>query len=139
MHARLPSDAIQPCGHAAGHRPAIRSDRFMERFEVTGDVHGGHEPSTMVIEVEVDTATQLEDVLAAEPDIVLLDNLDANSLRAAVAVRDAVSPNVVLEASGGVTLQNVGSIADTGVDRISVGAVTHSATCFDIGLDWRTT
>lgn len=90
----------------------------------------------MVIEVEVDTLGQLESVLTAEPDIVLLDNMDTDQLRRAVGLRDEQAPDVVLEASGGVNLDTIGSIAQTGVNRISVGALTHSAIELDLGLDW---
>ena len=76
------------------------------------------------------------EVLPKLPDIVLLDNMSLDELRAAVARRNAGFAQVQLEASGGVTLETVASIAQTGVDRISVGALTHSAVCLDIGLDW---
>jgi nicotinate-nucleotide pyrophosphorylase (carboxylating) len=89
------------------------------------------------VEVEVDSIEQLEIALAAGADIVLLDNMSLDQLRAAVARRNAVAPNVLLEASGGVTLATVRNIAATGVDRISVGALTHSAPALDIALDYR--
>ncbi|MBA4064357.1 MAG: nicotinate-nucleotide diphosphorylase (carboxylating) [Isosphaera sp.] len=89
------------------------------------------------VEVEVDTPEQLEHALAVRADIVLLDNMTPDQLRAAVARRDAVAPGVLLEASGGVNLATVAGIAATGVDRISVGALTHSAPALDIGLDYR--
>jgi nicotinate-nucleotide pyrophosphorylase (carboxylating) len=88
------------------------------------------------VEVEVDSLDQLEVALAARADIVLLDNMDLGKLRAAVQRRDAVAPRILLEASGGVNLQTIRDIAATGVDRISVGALTHSAPALDIGLDY---
>ena len=88
------------------------------------------------VEVEVDTLDQLEHALAVRADIVLLDNMSLEQLRAAVARRAAVAPGVLLEASGGVNLVTVRDIAATGVDRISVGALTHSAPALDIGLDY---
>ncbi len=88
------------------------------------------------VEVEVDTLEQLEAALAVRADIVLLDNMTLDQLRVAVARRDAVAPGVLLEASGGVNLTTVRDIAATGVDRISVGALTHSAPALDIGLDY---
>jgi nicotinate-nucleotide pyrophosphorylase (carboxylating) len=88
------------------------------------------------VEVEVDTLQQLERALAVRADIVLLDNMTCDQLKAAVAMRDAAAPSVLLEASGGVNLNNVGEIAATGVDRISVGALTHSAPALDIALDY---
>jgi nicotinate-nucleotide pyrophosphorylase (carboxylating) len=92
--------------------------------------------SDFIIEIEVDSLDQLRNALSANPDIVLLDNMDADQMRSAVAVRDELAPDCELEASGGVTLQTVASIAATGVERISVGALTHSATSLDVGLDW---
>ena len=88
------------------------------------------------VSVEVDTLTQLKKVLKYAPDVVLLDNMDTDTLTKAVAIVDNFDgPRPVLEASGGVNLDTVAGIASTGVDVISVGALTHSATNFDIGLD----
>jgi nicotinate-nucleotide pyrophosphorylase (carboxylating) len=86
------------------------------------------------VEVEVDTLAQLEEALRFPIGAVLLDNMDAASLRKAVALADG---RVLTEASGGVNLETVREIAETGVDLISVGALTHSAPCLDLGLDWR--
>jgi nicotinate-nucleotide pyrophosphorylase (carboxylating) len=90
----------------------------------------------VVIEVEVDNLDQLDRALQARPEIVLLDNMSLDDLREAVRRRAAVAPEVLLEASGGVSLYTVRGIAETGVDRISVGALTHSAVALDIGLDY---
>ncbi|HJQ81370.1 MAG TPA: carboxylating nicotinate-nucleotide diphosphorylase [Lacipirellulaceae bacterium] len=90
-----------------------------------------------IIEIEVDRLEQLEDVLTAGPDIVLLDNMSREQLQAAVARRDAVAPQIELEASGGATLETVREIAATGINRISVGALTHAARSLDVALDWR--
>ncbi|WP_459554863.1 nicotinate-nucleotide diphosphorylase [Lacunimicrobium album] len=90
----------------------------------------------MKIEVEVDTLIQLADVLQARPEIVLLDNMSLDELRQAITMRDQFAPGLLLEASGGVNLKTVQSIAQTGVDRISVGALTHSAPALDLGFDW---
>ena len=90
----------------------------------------------MIVEIEVDTIQQLEQVLPSLPDIVLLDNMPPEQLRKAVAIRDAQAPTVQLEASGGVNIDTISAIAKTGVDRISVGALTHSVRNFDVGLDW---
>jgi nicotinate-nucleotide pyrophosphorylase (carboxylating) len=92
--------------------------------------------SSVPIEVEVDTLEQLDVALTAGPDIVLLDNMPPEMLREAVTRRDALAPSVRLEASGGVTLDTIAAIAATGVDRVSVGALTHSAVALDIGLDY---
>jgi nicotinate-nucleotide pyrophosphorylase (carboxylating) len=90
----------------------------------------------MLVEVEVDSLAQCEHVLAARPDIVLLDNMSLDQLRAAVELRNHLAPQVELEASGGVSLATIGEIARTGVDRISAGALTHSAISLDVALDW---
>ncbi len=92
-----------------------------------------------ILQLEVDTLEQLEIALATDCDIVLLDNMDCERLKKGVAMRDAKAPKILLEASGGVNLKTIGEIAQTGVERISVGALTHSAVNFDIGLDWEIT
>ena len=86
----------------------------------------------MKIEIEVDRLDQLEEALPFAPDVIMLDNFALADLRAAV---ERVAGAVVLEASGGVSLSTVRAIAETGVDAISVGALTHSAPILDIGLD----
>jgi nicotinate-nucleotide pyrophosphorylase (carboxylating) len=111
---------------------AVRRARQFLREMLAGDARA----EAMIIEVEVDTLDQLDDALPAGPDLVLLDNMSTDELRAAVRKRNTVRPEVELEASGGVTLDTVRPIAETGVDRISVGAVTHSAISLDVGLDW---
>jgi nicotinate-nucleotide pyrophosphorylase (carboxylating) len=89
------------------------------------------------LEIEVDDLIQLDAALAARPDIVLLDNMKPDQLREAVRRRNATAPSTQLEASGGVTLSTIHSIAATGVDHVSVGALTHSAPALDIGLDYK--
>lgn len=88
---------------------------------------------TVKIEVEVDSLAQLEELLAVGADIVLLDNMDPATLSKAVEMVDG---RMVCEASGGVTLDSVREIAESGVDLISAGSVTHSAPQLDIGLDF---
>ena len=94
-------------------------------------------PHLMKVEVEVDGLDQLDAVLAlidegAAPDVIMLDNFSLADLRTAV---ERVAGRIVLEASGGVDLTTVRAVAETGVDVISVGALTHSAPNLDIGLD----
>jgi len=88
--------------------------------------------SPIPIVVECDTLSQVEDALKAKPDRILLDNMDITTLRKAVVMADGKIP---LEASGGVSLDTVRAIAETGVDYISVGKLTHSAPAADIGAD----
>lgn len=87
------------------------------------------------IEIEVDGLEQLDEALAERPDVVMLDNFSLEMLREAVGRAKGGSRPPVLEASGGVSLGTVRAIAETGVDVISVGALTHSAPSLDIGLD----
>ncbi len=94
-------------------------------------------PPGIPIQVEVERLDYLEEVLAAGPDVVLLDNMRPARLREAVRRRDRMfgDEGPALEASGGITLRNVAAVAETGVDRISIGALTHSAPVLDISMD----
>jgi len=88
---------------------------------------------TKKIEIEVDTLAQLEEVLDnGKADIVMLDNFDVSALEKAVKMADG---RIHTEASGGINIENVRAIAETGVDYISIGALTHSAPNLDVGLD----
>ena len=80
-------------------------------------------PENLTVQVEVDTIEQLTDALRAAPDMVLLDNMPPGELARAVTIRDERSPGVLLEASGGITLESLAEVAATGVDRISMGAL----------------
>ncbi|WP_417914411.1 carboxylating nicotinate-nucleotide diphosphorylase [Candidatus Electronema sp. JM] len=90
-------------------------------------------PHTITIEVETDTLAQVEECLACGVPVIMLDNMDVPMLRQAVAL---IAGRALIEASGGVNQRTVRAIAETGVDLISVGALTHSAPACDIGLDW---
>jgi nicotinate-nucleotide pyrophosphorylase (carboxylating) len=90
---------------------------------------------SLKVEVEADTLAQVAQAADAGADIILLDNMPPKMLRAAVKL---VAGRALTEASGGVNLKTVGAIAATGVDYISVGAITHSARAVDIGLDFET-
>lgn len=89
-------------------------------------------PQGMAIEIEVTSLDEAREAVAAGADIVLLDNMPLEQMRQAVALRKG---RVLFEASGGVTLGNVRAIAESGVDRISVGGITHSAPALDISLE----
>jgi nicotinate-nucleotide pyrophosphorylase (carboxylating) len=115
----------------SGFTPAAAVRRARQFLEGLETAH-----RSLPLEVEVDSLEQLAAVLPERPDIVLLDNMRPDELRAAVARRDEIAAGVELEASGGVNLQTVAEIARSGVDRISVGALTHGATSLDVGLDW---
>lgn len=92
-------------------------------------------PAGMVVEVEVETLEQLDAALAAGVDIVLLDDMDEAAMREAVRRRDACASPAALEASGGITLERIAAVAATGVERISIGALTHSVPALDLSLD----
>jgi nicotinate-nucleotide pyrophosphorylase (carboxylating) len=122
---------------AFGPAEAVRKAKAFLAQQETGDVPRGAPDPDMLIEIEVDSLAQLREVLPEQPDIVLLDNMPPAMLREAVAIRDAGGFASELEASGGVNLQTVKSFAETGVERISAGAVTHSAVSLDVALDWQ--
>jgi nicotinate-nucleotide pyrophosphorylase (carboxylating) len=109
-----------------------RAKAFLQ--ETTSQRDSDH--GNMLVEIEIDRLDQLDDVLAAGPDIVLLDNMRPELLREAVERRNTVAPHIQLEASGGVNLSTVRAIAESGVDRISVGEITHSSPALDVALDW---
>ncbi len=142
------------CGGGTNHRMGLHDGVLIKDNHLAAWVRGqgsevrGHSiadavrqarsvsPSGIAIEVEVDTLDQLRDALAGGPDIVLLDNMTSATLREAVRLRNEIASTVRLEASGGITLANVREIAESGVDRISIGALTHSAPALDIAFDW---
>ena len=123
--------AGQDAGEAAG--AALRAVRAFLADEGLAQYDLGR----LIVEIEVDSLEQLAAALPETPDIVLLDNMGSDQLRQAAALRDQTAPAVELEASGGITLDNLREIAMTGVNRISVGALTHSAIALDVALDWR--
>ncbi|CAG7656382.1 carboxylating nicotinate-nucleotide diphosphorylase [Paenibacillus allorhizosphaerae] len=92
-------------------------------------------PHTMKIEVEVESFEQLEEALAAKPDIIMLDNMTPDRMKQAVQRMKQQAPHIIVEASGSVSLETVRGIAETGVDVISVGRLTYSVQSLDISLD----
>lgn len=95
----------------------------------------GRVPHTINIEVETDTIDQVAECLACQVGVIMLDNMDPATMVKAV---EMIHGQAIVEASGGVSLESVRAIAETGVDIISVGALTHSAPACDIGMDWLT-
>lgn len=91
--------------------------------------------ATIPVEIEVDDLAGLQEAIDAGADLVLLDNFTVELMRAAVAIRDDSAPGMLLEASGGLTVEVAGAVGETGVDYIAVGELTHSARVLDIGLD----
>ncbi len=95
----------------------------------------GHAPSGIKIEVEVENLDEVKAALEEEIELILLDNMSLDDMRGAVALRNALPAACsLLEASGGITLASIPQVAATGVDRISVGALTHSVQAFDLSL-----
>lgn len=119
------------------HLAGVPNERLASRlFEMLNALP--RHPRPAFVEVEVDSIAQLREVLKVVGiDFVLLDNFSLDQLRQAVALRDqaGLRGKLALEASGGVRLDTIAAIAATGVDRISVGAITHSAVALDLGLD----
>lgn len=121
------------------HLAAMGSGTWLERLErMAVDARSAFGDRLRFIEVEVDGLLQFESVLTLAPgtvDVVLLDNMPVGDLREAVTMRNGRMPGLQLEASGGVTLDTVREVASSGVDRISVGSLTHHAVSLDFGLD----
>ncbi len=137
------------CGGGVNHRIGLYDAVLIKDNHLAWIQQGSDEPvaeairrarahvgSEIVVEVEVDTLSQFDEALDESPDIILLDNFPLEDLAAAVERRDRFAPHIRLEASGGITLETLPAIAATGIDRISVGALTHSAPALDIGLDY---
>ena len=148
---RLLEKHAAKCGGATNHRMGLHDavmikDNHLAALSQINPEHGTIRhavgkareayPNDVEIEVEVDTLEQFEEALLCDPDVILLDNMTNDQLRSAVRRRNETGKPIQLEASGGVTLSTVRGIGETGVDRISVGAITHSATALDIGLDY---
>jgi nicotinate-nucleotide pyrophosphorylase (carboxylating) len=132
------------CGGGQNHRAGlydailIKDNHIVAAKSIGGAIAAARERAghMVKIEVEVDSLAQLNEALAHKIDAVLLDNMPTDELRKAVR---KVGGRALTEASGGVTLETVRAIAETGVDLISVGALTHSAPVLDIGLDFEMT
>jgi nicotinate-nucleotide pyrophosphorylase (carboxylating) len=134
------------CGGGVNHRMSlsdaglvkdnhvVAAGGVVEAFEAVRKAHPG-----LPIEVEIDSLEQLPGVLAAGAELILLDNFTPERMRAAVQVtgRNELYGRTRLEASGGLTLDLARAVAETGVDYLSVGALTHSAPILDVGSDFR--
>ena len=130
------------CGGGANHRfglsdMALVKDNHVaaaggvaEAYALVRELEG-----TIPVEIEVDSLEGLAAACSAGADLVLIDNFDTDGMRSAVAYRDEHAPQVLLEASGGLTLDTARSVGQTGVDYIAVGELTHSARVLDLGLD----
>ncbi len=129
------------CGGADNHRLGlydqvlIKENHIAAAGSITAAIEAARRGAPGIgVEVEVESLNELEEALRAKPDIVMLDEFSANDMRAAVALRNVRSPGVKLEASGNVTLESVRGIAETGVDFISVGAMTKHVRAVDLSM-----
>ncbi|MDO5029580.1 MAG: carboxylating nicotinate-nucleotide diphosphorylase [Corynebacterium sp.] len=131
------------CGGGINHRYALGDEALIKDNHViaVGSVSGAlkkvrQQYPELPCEVEVDTLAQLDEILPMKPDIVMLDNFEVWETQIAVQRRSQVSPATQLESSGGLTLDVARDYASCGVDYLAVGALTHSAKVFDVGLDF---
>lgn len=127
--------ALYKDNHLAGIPLSELSERLTVAIE---SIRGRGQHEVRFVEVEVDSLDQMREILRINEglvDIILLDNMPPDVLTKAVQLRNEHRPSLLLEASGGVNLETVRAIAESGVDRISVGALTHSAPSLDVGLD----
>ena len=129
------------CGGADNHRLGlfdqilIKENHIAAAGSITAAIAAARAREPPVpVEVEVETPQELEEALAAGPDIIMLDEFSLSDMRAAVALRDAQRAQVKLEASGSVSLKSVRTIAETGVDYISVGSITKHVRAVDLSM-----
>lgn len=131
------------CGGGVSHRAGLYDAVLIKDNHVAAaggvgaalDAVAIGRPAGVVVQVEIDDLAQLDEALAHGAEQVLLDNFDVPALAAAVAHVRRTAPHVVIEASGGLTLDRAAAVAATGVDYLAVGALTHSSPALDIGLD----
>ncbi len=130
------------CGGGYNHRDDLAAMMMIKdnhRVAASGSIAQAvdrvYRKVDVAIEVEVDTWTQLQDALQSRADIILLDNMTPAMVKKAVKLRDQKAPSMLLEASGGIDLSNVRQYARAGVDRISVGELTHSREAIDFSME----
>jgi nicotinate-nucleotide pyrophosphorylase (carboxylating) len=129
------------CGGGTNHRMGLGDAALIKdnHIEAAGGIARAVEAvrscyPDLELEVECDTLEQVREAVSARCALILVDNMDLGTLRAAVALAREV-PGIRVEASGGITLERARDIADTGVDYVAVGSLTHSVTALDLGLD----
>ena len=134
------------CGGGVNHRMSLSDAALVKDNHIVaaggvreafGLVRG--RASDIAVEIEVDTLEQMQVALDAGADLILLDNMSTNDMRKAVSLaqqhRESTGKEVLLEASGGLTIERAAEVGSTGVHFVSIGALTHSVTVLDIGLD----
>lgn len=133
------------CGGGCNHRMGLYDAVMLKDNHLASMTHKA--PAELIssvrekyadisIIIEIDRLDQMPAVLSWKPDVILLDNMSNEEMTEAVQIRNQQNAGTLLEASGGINLQTVAAIAKTGVDRISVGELTHSAPALDLGFDW---
>ncbi|MDO8438358.1 MAG: carboxylating nicotinate-nucleotide diphosphorylase [Nitrosomonadaceae bacterium] len=144
---RLAQKYAVKCGGGVNHRLGlydgilIKENHIIAAGSIAQALHAAREiaPPGVFIQIEVETLDQLRQALAANAEMILLDNFELAQLRNAVALTaNLTSGQTILEASGGITLENVRAIAQTGVDRISVGSLTKSVQAVDLSMRFLT-
>ena len=135
------------CGGGVNHRVGLHDAVLIKDNHVLAAggvgaaldaVHAAVDDRGVVVQTEIDRLDQLDEAIAHGAGQILLDNMSLDELRLAVDRARTLAPGVLLEASGGLTLERAREVAETGVDFIAVGAITHSAGILDIALDLRT-
>jgi len=128
-------------GGAVNHRQSLSESALIKdnHIAAAGGITGAFNAIKKMfpgkfIEIEVDSIEQLKEALGLKPDLILLDNMSTKMCEEAVAI---TAGSVKLEASGGLTIENAKAYANTGVDYLAVGSLTHSSPALDIGLDFR--
>jgi nicotinate-nucleotide pyrophosphorylase (carboxylating) len=129
------------CGGADNHRMGlfdqilIKENHIAAAGSITAAIEAARRSEPKVgVEVEVESLQELEEALAAGPDIIMLDEFSLTDMRSAVALKNARRASIKLEASGSVSLETVGAIAATGVDYVSVGALTKHVRAVDLSM-----
>ncbi len=141
---RLAQKYAVRCGGAQNHRIGlfdailVKENHIAAAGSITAATASARKAGVLV-EIEVERLEQLDEALQTGADRLLLDNFTLDALRDAVAMRNATAPDVQLEASGGITLATVGSVAETGVDFISVGAITKDIHAVDLSMRFQFT
>jgi nicotinate-nucleotide pyrophosphorylase (carboxylating) len=130
------------CGGGVNHRMSLSDAALIKDNHVVaaGSVRRAFELVTaaapdLPVEIEVDSVQQCSEAIAAGAQLILLDNMSLSDMKTCVALAAESDSRVLLEASGGLTLERAAAVADTGVDYLAIGALTHSAPVLDIGLD----
>ena len=143
---RLLEKAAVKCGGGYNHRPDLSDlvlikdnhrDACRPHLSIPDVIRRARKKTKKMVEIEVDTLKQFQEALSAAPDMILLDNMNCAQMKKAVAIAKKLprEKRPVLEASGGISLRNVGNVARTGVDCISIGSLTHSRNGIDVSLE----